>query len=116
MRRALAIAAAAALLFQGVAAAYEPTLCTMTGRVGAGRCACEHADAEPGIAPRCCERSAVDAAPTVASAAVTLAHPALPVLAAASPAPRDRPAPLESCPDARAPSPPIPILHRALLR
>jgi hypothetical protein len=107
---------ASRFLFQGVAAACEPVLCTMTGWVAAGRCACEHPEAEPGIAPRCCERSAVQAAPTVASPSTTIAQPALPVLGSGGPASCVRPAALQSWPDARALSPPIPILHRALLR
>jgi hypothetical protein len=116
LRTALALAAAAALLFQGVAAAFEPVLCTMTGLVAAGRCDCEHPGPAPGLAPRCCERSALEAAPSRASPIATLAQPALPVLAAQPPAPCAPPSPAIGGPDARALSPPIPILHRSLLR
>jgi hypothetical protein len=116
LRIALALAAAAALLLQGVAAAFDPVLCTMTGLVAAGRCHCEHPGPEAGISPRCCERSALEAAPSVASPFATLAQPALPVLAAHPPAPCAPPSPALGGPDARALSPPIPILHRSLLR
>jgi len=118
LRRALAIAASAALLVQGAAWALEPVHCSMTGAVSSGRCPCDPGGGEASLLPDCCQRvaataptttstrpAAVDAAPPAGTALLPLPPPALPA----------RPAWQR---EARVggPSPPLALLHRALLR
>ncbi|HVP67489.1 MAG TPA: hypothetical protein VMT17_09530 [Anaeromyxobacteraceae bacterium] len=115
MRTALAIAVSSALLLQGAAWAAEPVLCPMTLTVTSGHCECEHSSGAGAVLPRCCNRVDVRSVPSDRPARVDLAPPAsvavLPVLAAAEP---ETPAVAACLP--RGTSPPLELLHRALLR
>jgi len=114
--RALAIATAAALLFQGAAWAYQPVHCSMTGVVSSGHCACDHGSGQPRVAPDCCHRTEAAAAPSVLRPFADLAVPApaswgiQPVASPPPPAFRH----IEA--DVRGLSPPLELLHRSLLR
>jgi len=115
VRAVLATAVAAALLLQGVAWAMEPVLCPMTGSVVSGRCDCEHGSTGGAVLPRCCNRVEVRGVPSDRPARIDVAPPPVLAVVAVVATPATEVSPAAEGPS-RGPSPPLEILHRALLR
>jgi hypothetical protein len=115
MRSLAAALLSAALAVHGVAAAAHPVACSRAGTVTSGRCCCDLDSGEPLLTASCGETLAAPAVASPLAPSTDLQPPAAaPTLALASlPAPVRPLAPW--APDA-GPAPPLPILHRALLR
>jgi hypothetical protein len=116
MRRSARLAATLATLLvaSGVAAAVRPVFCPMTGTVAAGRCCCDTGSPDAAVLPDCCTRTEVASAPSVSEPALALAAP-VPTYVATLVAPAADPAWQAPAPDVASTSPPLPLLHRALL-
>jgi len=115
MRSLAAALLSAALVAHGVAAAAHPVACSMAGTVTSGHCCCDVESGESVLIPSCGETLA---APAVASpsAPSTLLHPPAPSPALAFTWTTAPSRPLAPVPPDAGPAPPLPILHRALLR
>jgi len=105
----------AALAVHGTAAAAHPVACSMAGTVTSGRCCCDVDSGEAVLTPSCGESLAAPAVasphssdpglhPPAGGPAPGLAWIAAPLRPLAPPSPE------------AGPGPPLPILHRALLR
>jgi hypothetical protein len=116
MRRSarLAAAMAALLVASGVAAAVRPVFCPMTGAVAAGHCCCDTGSPGPAVLPDCCTRTEVASSPSVPEPPPALAAP-VPSYVATLVAPAPDRAWQAPAPEVASTSPPLPLLHRALL-
>ena len=115
MRHLAAALMSAALLAHGVAAAAHPVACSMAGTVTSGHCCCDVESGEAGMTASCGATLELPAVATTQAPSPALQPPAPgPVTALAWMPPPPRP--LAPAPPDAGPSPPLPILHRALLR
>jgi hypothetical protein len=117
MRRSAKLATALATLLaaSGVAAAARPVFCAMTGTVASGSCCCDTGIPGAGVLPDCCSHADLAATPSISEAPSDLAAPVPSYTALLAP-PARAPA-WRGGPDVEvdATSPPLPLLHRALL-